>query len=99
MDVENAALNTPRMNSYTWVMQAGFRQYAHTRPVIHIRLESDCIEQYMNFRTRVWKDGAAASGVIVPIQQAAIRDRIIITLFLFNAQRHAQINSTVGEIF
>lgn len=84
-DVEHATLNMPRMNSYTWrwLYRQDFTGIAHTRPVVHIRLESDRIELiYIDFRTRVWQDDVA-SDMIVPIQQAAIRGNI--TLLLFNA--------------
>ena len=56
----------------------------HTRAVIHIGLETDHIDRHMDFRTRVWQDGP--NHVIVPIEQAAIRDKT--TLILFNAQRY-----------
>jgi hypothetical protein len=89
MDVEYASLNMPRMNSYTWelVKQARFHLCSATRNVIYIRLESDRIEQIMDFRTRVWQVGVA-STVNVPIQQAAIRYKI--TLLVFNARRRTK---------
>ncbi len=49
----------------------------------------------MDFRTRVWQDGAA-SDVLVAILQTAIIDKLV-TLIIFDANRPAQILSIVGQ--
>jgi hypothetical protein len=57
----------------------------HTRAVIHIGLETDHIDRHMDFPNQSlarW----CPNDVIVPIEQAAIRDKT--TLIVFNAQRY-----------